>query len=820
MLRACAIVLALLLFAPSASAFIWPNTAERIERQLSAPDVEQRRAAAQRLRDLPETTGRRLARKALADADLEVRLMAAEAALQFDLPGLGDLLVPWLNDPERRVRLAAAEILRHSPSVRAVPQLGRMLSDPDLEVRSVAADALGAAEHADAVLPLLGHLDDPVPEVRRRIVVALGHLRDARAIVPLIGKVQDAQAEVRRAVAEALGRLGDDRAASALVLALRDNDNAVQIAALQALGRLGDPSTTLPVASLLDESSAVPVRHAALQALAQIGTEEGIQLLVERLGAPEHEEDQEATVRAIHFVGPRAVPHLAQCLAGQPPRARADACIRVLGAIGTAKALPLIVGALSRNAVSAPSGLHALEALGAPSGLRTVLEYLSDQSAETRQAAISAAGELLDPRRPDGRAVEPILAALSAAGIGDVERRSLVALLGETGSRRAAPVLVEWVQNNDDVELRLIAIEALGQLGAVGQDAALLDALDAEQPAVRMTAALALRRSGAAKTASALLTRLERAAEQDRAALTLALQGPLGRTRERAVVERAARLLSGSRGGERDAIIEALSRAKGKLGSQVLLTRTSMGVAAERAKIAEVLALHPEAVATLRKLSRDVDASVRANAVWSLGSVGASSDIPRVAEALKDRDVAVAGNAAAVLGLLAKRHQRSVRKLLCPVLVDQRAYVRANALAGLRLAGERCEAKLLRRLLRKDESDRVRANAALLIKAVSGAEKERALDLRAIERCINEDVNSRVAVACAKEQTPSSDQTELVSVFVVPFGETAPIARASFALARADGLLRLGVADRRGALFEAKAPRGPLALAVPAPLVR
>ena len=57
-------------------------------------------------------------------------------------------------------------------------------------------------------------------------------------------------------------------------------------------------------------------------------------------------------------------------------------------------------------------------------------------------------------------------------------------------------------------------------------------------------------------------------------------------------------------------------------------------------------------------------------------------------------------------------------------------------------------------------------------------------------------------------------------VYVVPIGESAPVPRAPFALVRADGVMRLGLADRRGQLFEHDAPAGEVSLAVPAPLVR
>ena len=44
-----------------------------------------------------------------------------------------------------------------------------------------------------------------------------------------------------------------------------------------------------------------------------------------------------------------------------------------------------------------------------------------------------------------------------------------------------------------------------------------------------------------------------------------------------------------------------------------------------------------------------------------------------------------------------------------------------------------------------------------------------------------------------------------------------PIETQPFALLRADGLVRLGVSDRRGQVFEVAAPRGALSLLEPAP---
>src|SRR5260221_7856072 len=103
-----------------ARAVLWPSTVQRIERELHGPEVEVRRRAAQALRDLPQSSGARLSRAALDDSDVDVRLTALDACLAFGVRSLGEHLVPWLSDGERRLRLAAADALSESPTPRAV----------------------------------------------------------------------------------------------------------------------------------------------------------------------------------------------------------------------------------------------------------------------------------------------------------------------------------------------------------------------------------------------------------------------------------------------------------------------------------------------------------------------------------------------------------------------------------------------------------------------------------------------------------------------------------------------------------------------------
>lgn len=825
-----------------AAAFVWPNVPEQIARSLTAGDVTERRLAAQRLGELPPETAMKLILRAMADPDVEVRLRVAQAAQSFRMPKAGDLVIGWLGEGDARLRLAACDVIRAAPTDRSVVALGRVLGDPDPHVRLAAAAAMGSSGLADAVSPLLGHLDDPSLEVRAEVARALGRIGDARAVVPLIGKVQDSASEVRRAVARALGDLSDLRASSALMLALQDASQEVRIEAVTALGKLRSDEATLAIAPLVEggdspEMSGLAafgsrspsgagvneVRAAALRALGRIGSDSAVKVLTAALSKDDPQALRSPVREALVDAGKPAVPALVTMLSGSPqPNAAAGAAL-ALGSLGAKEGLEVIVRGMQRGVVPLRHGLKALAELQDPAALPTVLEMLGDVDPMVRKEAIRAASALLDPTRADGRAVDPANAALKDPGAAADEKIELVKLLGRTGSERAAGVLLPLAKTKS-LPLRLAVLEALGTLRVSSRavDEALLAAIGDDAAEVRLKAAAALARTAGAGTAGVLLDRLTVAAEQDRGALGLALSGALARSKDPALAARVTAALASAPDAARDALIEGLGRMPGAASGQAL-ERLTASTIDDRRKAAEALAGHPEAVLALRKLAADADPGVRANAVWSLGTAGKRDVLGQVAVLLKDPDAAVAGNAAAAAARIAAREDdgRLAKDALCAALSDPRPYVRANALAGMSLTGTRCEAVSARDLLARDPAEAVRLAAAdFLGRAVQQAgEKADPADKRSLVRCSSEDRNATVAQRCARPLAVPQ-QTDDVGVFVIPDSGREPLARAPFALVRADGLIRLGTADRRGQVFELAAPRGTVRLAVPAPLVR
>lgn len=839
----------------SADALVWPDVPERASRGLSSPDPASRRIAA---RDLSKIVGARstaLVLKALADSDVEVRLSASRAAILLRVADATDATLGWLGERDARLRIAACEIAHALPTPRSAQSLARALGDADPAVRAACADALGASGSSEAIPPLAGKLDDATPNVRVQVARALARLGDPRAVVPLVGKVQDSVTEVRQAVIRALGDLGDPRATQALLLALRDNTPEVKVEALSALGRLRAPDAVDPIAPLAFDRNPV-IRHSALSALGRIGTPSAVRALIKALGV---HEDATATVErtpvrdALVTAGPPAVSELTTLLEQSVPPAASASAAWVLGELRATGSAKTIVAALRKGTLAPVSALHALSFAGTAEQLSIVLEFVNDPSPTTREEALRAGAALLDPAHPDGRAVEPLAATLKNPRLSPHERASVATLLGRTGAPRAATELVGLV-NAKDEDLRLAAIDALGALGTANTsgpaqaattegvaDDALVSLLVDADPAVRLRAAIALGSASGLKARRALLAKLD-GEEIDRFSLLAALGGVLARHPDEAAARRVFGRLDVTAGPERDALIEAGGRARLPSVVGALLVIAKSPDVDDRRTVASVLAAHtgsPDALRIARFMVDDADASVRAEATFALGSLADASLVPVIARQTKTGDADVATNAAGALARIARRiapplttgsspatpaaktratdsiGPRAIVDAACPMLADGRATVRANALAALSIVGSRCgDGSAERKLLTEDPSDLVRANAARALVASPTSD-----DRVTIDRCVASDRSAEVARLCrpaASSILPAARRpTQSVTVYVMSDRGALARPHAPFLLQYADGTVRAGLTDRRGATFDPAAPAGEVTLRRP-----
>ena len=150
-----------------------------------------------------------------------------------------------IDDPEIRVRAAAAYALGAQRDRAVTPHLIRAAADKDLNVRFAAVVAMGRVQDPTTIDTLLAALRDKDDDVRGYAAYALGDIGDRRATERLCERLrEDMVSKVRGMSAMALGSLKDPAAKATLLARLQSEDDAKALAAvIYATAQLRDPST-------------------------------------------------------------------------------------------------------------------------------------------------------------------------------------------------------------------------------------------------------------------------------------------------------------------------------------------------------------------------------------------------------------------------------------------------------------------------------------------------------------------------------------------------------------------------------------------------
>ncbi|MCA9612047.1 MAG: HEAT repeat domain-containing protein [Myxococcales bacterium] len=793
--------------------FEWEGRLARLERELENADVSRRVEVVRMLGSYPADEVRGPLLRALEDADPTVRREAAAVAGQVRLRDALPMLLEWLEDPDSDVRSVAATSLGRLRETAARDALVRALGDAEASVRRAAVGALVELGDTHVLVPILGRLDDLDPDVRVEAARGLARLRDVRAVVPLVGRARDDSVSVRQAVVAALGALGDARAVPTLTLALRDDDEDVRLAAMGALGRLGDPSASPELVALAREGEPRTAR-AALSALGAIAGERALDAAVEALVRSELRAI--ATEVLLQPTDVATTVALAERLPGDERRDHATALASVVlrrleREPAPAAANPLL-RALRADDASRPVLIRALGASGDVSVLVPILTELERDDEAVRLAALEALETYFRLHPADGRAADPLLAALGR--VPPSARERVVRLLGRVGARRATTAVRPLLESRDP-SLRLAAVETLGALGDPRGAEALEPLLDADEGAVRHAAASALGRLADDALVARVVTRL-----RDRA--------PVHRHALLALAEKAlARGVAGDPAQTRAALEGALSHPDRSLASSALLALAAWSteeVAARLRALAEDpsfrhrdLALRALATrgsdatrTTLRAVADDEDATprVRAAAVAALGPAGDESDLARLVAWTRTLQGPLASAAAFGLaqrarGLADDARSRVEAEAVCALLSRRDAYVRANVIATLTTLGHRCDGRPASLYLDRANAEAVRAAAARWAHATGGEDD-------ALARCATDDLAPSVAHACAEAPSHRPDTHTDVHAFA---GDGRTLLRdALVALRFSDGTALVGWTDTNGRMTWPAVPEGALLL--------
>lgn len=423
---------------------------------LKDPDREVRAAAAQALGKIPDKRAVPPLVEAISDKNQEVKQEAA-----FALVSQGGKTIAYLNmllrseDPKERQRAVTA--LSHMGDEKALGLMKAALQDEDTEIRIHAAQGLAAFGQKGGDL-LISALNDPDKNVRRAAVISLGEIQYFRAVRPvlkllntelkadvlnalimigneealpaLFSSLKDKDPVIRAMTAEALGEIGDRKAAPKLIPLLSDRNKDVQISAALALGKLKDPAATRQLLQLLAKGD-VQIRRSAAQALGLAGDKEAVAPLLKTLSEGNSGLSREALI-AINLISQRT-----------------------------------------------PTGVDATA-----EEMKQLIALQTDEDEHIRIHARAVLAHI------GAGAVEPLMEAARSGNT--FLRAQSIHALSDIGDQRASGMILEFLEKDNDPEVRKASITALGKLKYAKAVSALVKQTRSEDWRIRAMTASAL----------------------------------------------------------------------------------------------------------------------------------------------------------------------------------------------------------------------------------------------------------------------------------------------------------------------------------------
>ncbi|PLY11676.1 MAG: hypothetical protein C0624_01700 [Desulfuromonas sp.] len=412
----------------------------------------------------------------------------------FSLPKVKELL--YSNEEEQR--LQGVRMLRQAPTGEDLDGLFVGLGDTSWRVRKEAVEAFmlrpRSVETIERVAKQLYSEENAgLRNAAMEILVRLGR----QSLEMLHAEVKSEDHDVRKFAVDILGEIGDAESIPCLTEALLDNDENVRNAAAENLGKL---RAAKAVPALLDamELPDVWFRFTILEALSRIGGRIDLNRLLAFKSEPLL---RKALFDCLGHVGDESVvPVLVEGLGDEMRNAR-EAAALALANLGKRSPEPVRT---------------AFMAVGGENHGKTAQEFIAEGDDNLRGAGLMLLGWIGDPRYAtpllnlldDDRLAQQAADALMSLGASGVSRlikenlksdaktrAILCQLAGGVGCRQATDFLLASAADQD-MDVRLAALQAIGQLQIVAGVEQLASALADENEQLRDTATSSLAQIG------------------------------------------------------------------------------------------------------------------------------------------------------------------------------------------------------------------------------------------------------------------------------------------------------------------------------------
>ena len=399
--------------------------------------------------------------------------------VQAGQPEYGAMIRPYQENANEEVALAALFALQNIGDERALATITDLYDRTENDrIREKIVHSLSqfdAPEATDKLFEIAR--SDASRDVRRSAIHALGNRDNVQAASALIQIAQgDGDVDIRRNAIHVLGNMDGDFVAKILgEIAKRDTDQEIGSAASFALGNVDDATATEELASILRESKLADVRKAALHALSNRDDEGALEVLRDvALG----DGPSELRTAAVFALGNRDESKAAETLravfeSSEDPSVR-GAALSALANQATPAGREFLIGVASSedDEELARMAIHALAS-------RDEIPVLLDILHRTPHRLIR--GEILLRLGFDGgrEAVEALGKVVKS--MEDINGRQIAAeALGDTESDDAVAILLDVARTDASVRVRTAAVNALGRIGTLAAQDALLQILQGE----------------------------------------------------------------------------------------------------------------------------------------------------------------------------------------------------------------------------------------------------------------------------------------------------------------------------------------------------
>jgi HEAT repeat protein len=354
----------------------------------------------------------------------------AEAALMESGANATEALVLAMGTQNLRIRKSIIRILSEIGDENAVECLVGALGDRSGKVRRFAMS--GVLKLSTPAIPLLRKaVKSDNPRLRSNATKALSMLDENDARDAALTALTDRDPKVRKTGVKTLSRVGDKRLVNHLQNVLDDESEQVSFEAAVALAKIGAKGIKTLKAALYSDSQST--RRAAAHGLAEIGDASGVDLLVETLGSEGGY--SWLTPRLLIELGDeRGIEGLLTFVESHlHEEAISDATIlaaRALGQIKHTRAAAILKEMLfaHRDKKIRRTTIKALQQIGTPEAIETLIEAVQGRDGPLRQQAGSALAKI-------GEAVIPRLREILAVTTGK-PRKSVIGVLKMLGENK------------------------------------------------------------------------------------------------------------------------------------------------------------------------------------------------------------------------------------------------------------------------------------------------------------------------------------------------------------------------------------------------